>query len=81
MSDDTASSPPTEIRLTARQAECLHRIASGETTTEIAAALGLSRHTVDHYIGTACARLGANSRVHAVAKALVRNLIEPPRAE
>jgi DNA-binding CsgD family transcriptional regulator len=57
--------------------ECLHRIALGETTTEIAAALDLSRHTVDHYIGAACSRLGARSRAQAVAIAIVRKIIEP----
>lgn len=61
--------------LTPRQRECLRRIAEGETTQEIAHALGLSRHTVDHYIATACDRLQAKSRAHAVALAISRNLI------
>ena len=67
-----------EINLTARQAECLRRIAGGETSAQIAEALQLSRHTVDHYIGGACDRLGANSRAHAVAIALARRLISLP---
>jgi DNA-binding CsgD family transcriptional regulator len=40
--------------LSPRQLECPHRIAQGETTVEIALALGLSRHTVDHYVSAAC---------------------------
>jgi LuxR family quorum sensing-dependent transcriptional regulator len=69
-----------DIKLSARQAECLRRIASGETSSQIAAALNLSRHTVDHYISGACDRLSAKSRAHAVAIALVRRLIAPPDA-
>jgi DNA-binding CsgD family transcriptional regulator len=67
--------------LSARQIECLLRISRGETSAEIAAALGLSRHTVDHYIGTACDRLGAKTRAHAVAKAFVLKLITGPPAD
>ena len=69
-----------DINLSARQAECLRRIASGETSSQIAEALNLSRHTVDHYIGGACDRLGAKSRAHAVAIAMVHRLISLPDA-
>jgi DNA-binding CsgD family transcriptional regulator len=68
---ETGASPS----LTPRHRECLHRIARGETTLEIAKALGLSRHTVDHYIATACDRLRAKTRAHAVAKAFAQKLI------
>jgi DNA-binding CsgD family transcriptional regulator len=76
--DDQSGGGP---RLTARQRECLQRIALGETSVEIAAALNLSRHTVDHYIGTACDRLAAKTRAHAVAKAIVLKLITGPPAD
>ncbi len=66
-----------EVSLTPRQVECLRRIAAGETSAQIAGALGLSRHTVDHYIGAACDRLGAKSRTHAVAKAIALGWIAP----
>ena len=66
------------IALSARQQECLRRIACGETSAEIAAALDLSRHTVNHYIDGACRRLRAKSRAHAVALALINHLIDPP---
>jgi len=68
-----------ERHLTARQCECLQRIARGQTTAEIAAALNLSRHTVDHYIGAACDRLRAKSRAHAVATAIALEIIKPPK--
>jgi DNA-binding CsgD family transcriptional regulator len=68
------------LELSPRQLECLHRIALGETTAEIAAALGLSRHTVDHYVGAACSRLGARSRAQAVAIAIGKKIIDPCRS-
>ena len=64
-----------KAHLTVRQIECLRRIAAGQTSLEFAHALGLSRHTVDHYIGGACERLQARSRAHAVAVAISRNLL------
>jgi DNA-binding CsgD family transcriptional regulator len=67
-----------EVTLSTRQAECLRRIACGETSIEIAVALQLSRHTVNHYIDEACHRLRAKTRAHAVAQALVQRLIAPP---
>jgi DNA-binding CsgD family transcriptional regulator len=63
------------IQLTARQRECLTRIARGETSAEIAAALGLSKRTVDHYVNHACTRLGVRNRAQAVAKAIRSRLI------
>jgi DNA-binding CsgD family transcriptional regulator len=66
------------VRLSARQVECLARIAAGETSAEIAASLGLSVRTVDHYIGDACRRLGVRTRSHAVAKAIALGKIAAP---
>ena len=68
------------LDLSPRQLECLRRIALGETTAEIAAALGLSRHTVDHYVSAACGRLGARSRAQAVAIAIAKKYIDPCRS-
>lgn len=68
------------VKLSTRQLECLARIAAGETSVEIAAGLGLSPRTVDHYIGAACSKLGARSRAQAVAAALRMELIVPATA-
>ena len=70
---------PPSIRLTPRQLECLTRIAAGETSAEIAVALGLSKRTVDHYVTHACARLGVRKRAQAVAK-VIRSRLIPGRA-
>lgn len=56
--------------LSPRELECLSRIAAGESSVEIAAALGISPRTVDHYIGFAKAKLLARNRVQAVATAI-----------
>jgi DNA-binding CsgD family transcriptional regulator len=71
---------PAVTVLSARQIECLLRISRGETSAEIAIALGLSRHTVDHYIGGACAKLGAKTRAQAVAIAIAQQQIPAPPA-
>jgi DNA-binding CsgD family transcriptional regulator len=65
-------------KLSPRQLECLSLIARGRTSTEIAAELGLTRRTVDEYIGDLCARLGVKTRSQAVAVSLGLNLIPPP---
>ena len=67
-------------KLTPRELECLRRIADGQTTLEIACALGLSRHTVDHYIGTACHKLRARTRAQAVVIAIATKIIDLPPA-
>jgi len=64
-------------RLTARQLECLRRIADGETSAEIAESLGLSKRTIDHYVQFACAKLGVRNRAQAVAQAIQLELIAP----
>jgi DNA-binding CsgD family transcriptional regulator len=64
--------------LTVRQVECLTRIANGETSAEVAEALGLSKRTVDHYVLDACIRLGSRNRSQAVAKAISDGIIEGP---
>jgi DNA-binding CsgD family transcriptional regulator len=62
--------------LTARQLECLTRIARGETSAEIGLALGLSKRTVDEYVGDACVRLGVKNRAQAVAVSIGLNIID-----
>jgi DNA-binding CsgD family transcriptional regulator len=75
-----ADRDPSSIQLTPRQLECLSRIAGGETSAEIGAALGLSKRTIDHYVLHACARLGVRNRTQAVAKAIGEGLILRPLA-
>ena len=67
---------PGGLRPSSRQIECLNRIAAGETSAEIALALGVSRRAVDEYVGVARARLGVRSGSQAVAVGISLNIIE-----
>lgn len=61
--------------LTDRETDCLAWTAEGKTSSEIAEILGLSEHTVNHYLNRAARKLGTVNRTQAVAKALRRGWI------
>lgn len=61
--------------LTARELEVLHWAANGKTSTEIAAILSLSDHTVNTYMNSAMRKLDCVNRTQLVAKALRMHLI------
>jgi DNA-binding CsgD family transcriptional regulator len=63
-----------------REREVLTLVAAGRTSAHIAAALDLSRNTVESHIRNAVDRLGASNRTHAVVMALGRGEIAPPEA-
>ena len=66
----------TADHLTDREVDCLNWTAAGKTSAEIADILGLSEHTVNHYLNRAARKLDSVNRTHAVAKALRRGLIK-----
>ncbi|MDP3749527.1 MAG: helix-turn-helix transcriptional regulator [Phenylobacterium sp.] len=70
------------ISLSPRQISCLHLAASGKTSRQIGAALGISARTVNQHIGDACSRLQVHNRIQAVAKAVKLGIImvEDPSA-
>jgi DNA-binding CsgD family transcriptional regulator len=55
--------------LTGRERQVLALVAQGLTNGEIAARLGVSRHTVVTQIGSASLKLGATGRAHAATLA------------
>ena len=59
-----------------REIDCLTWTAAGKTSAEIAEILGLSEHTVNHYLNKATKKLDTVNRTQAVAKALRVGLIE-----
>jgi PAS domain S-box-containing protein len=61
--------PHPKLRLTPRQAEVLHLLEKGRSTTEIAEELHLSRETVRNHIRHLLHAVGASSRLEAVAVA------------
>lgn len=63
------------VRLTPRELDCLNWTAEGKTSGEIAIILGISEHTVTHYLGLAAHKLNSNTRPQAIAKALRLGLI------
>lgn len=67
--------PAREV-LTEREAACLTWTSAGKTSAEIAEILGLSEHTVNHYLNRVTRKLDAVNRTQAVAKALRQNIIK-----
>ncbi|WP_245480565.1 LuxR family transcriptional regulator [Neorhizobium sp. NCHU2750] len=62
-------------RLSAREKQCLEALASGRLQKQIAATLGLSESAVRLYLRSARRKLGATTSYHAVAKAILFELI------
>jgi len=62
--------------LTDREIDCLTWTAAGKTSADIADILGLSEHTVNHYLNRAAKKLDTVNRTQAVAKALRIGLIK-----
>lgn len=61
--------------LTGREIEVLQLIAQGMANKQIAAALGISEHTVKFHLSSTYAKLGAASRTEAIHLATRRGLI------
>lgn len=66
------------MTLTRREREVLSLLAMGLTGPEIADRLALSPATVRTHVQNGIARLGARTRVQAIALALTRGEINPP---
>lgn len=63
--------------LSEREKECLLWVSAGLTNKEIAFKLSLSTKTVELHIRNAAQRLNARNRSHAVARALIYDVIDP----
>jgi DNA-binding CsgD family transcriptional regulator len=63
--------------LSGREREVLTGLAGGESGDELAKRLVIAPETVRRHVANAREKLGARSRVHAVALALHRGEIEP----
>lgn len=64
-----------QVALTEREIQCLGWTAAGKTSLEIAEILGLSEHTINHYLNQVTRKLEAVNRTQAVVKAIRRGLI------
>lgn len=68
---------PVKVKLTQREKECLLWSSTGRTAWEISNILGISETTVIYYIENAKKKLGARTKVHAIAMAITLNLLDP----
>lgn len=66
----SARPPKPDSPLTERERECLVWTSVGKTSVEIAQILGLSEHTVNHYLNNAARKFDAVNRTQAVAHGL-----------
>ena len=67
--------------LTEREREILGLLAKGLTNVAISEQLFLSVHTVRNHIANLSAKLGAHSKLEALAIAVREGLVEPPRSD
>lgn len=67
----------TLIKLSGRERDCLSYLAIGLRPADIAHLLNISEKTLEKHISGAKLKLKARTRDHAVAKALMLNLIQP----
>ena len=73
---DTGRAETGELGLTARELEVLGLVAMGESSSSIAAELGISTAIVDTHVRNCLEKLGARNRAHAIAIALQRGAIQ-----
>lgn len=69
---------PLSVPLTGRELEVLRELAHGRSGRAIAADLGLSAETIRTHVQAIRRKLGARTRLEAVAIALQRKLVETP---
>lgn len=75
LSEIGATLKSASVNLSEREKQCLTWTAAGKTSSEIADILGLSEHTVNHYLNQVTKKLDAVNRTQAVVKAMKRGLI------
>ena len=71
----TPSQSTGALRITPRERQALKLLASGQTTTGVAAGLGMGTHEIDTLLDRLFAAMGAASRTEAVAAAQRRGLL------
>ena len=68
--------PEKEPAITRRERECLHWIAQGKSSADIAAILGISENTVNFHIKKVLAKLEVHSRTVAVLRAQSMGILD-----
>lgn len=75
VASELASAASSAVSVASRERDCLDLSSHGLTSDEIGVELELSPYTVNQYLTNTARKLGADNRVHAVAKALRLGLI------
>ncbi len=65
-----------QILVSARELDCLKRVAAGKTAWEASVILGISERTVRFHLNAAREKLNCLTTTQAVAKAVSQQLIE-----
>lgn len=71
-----AAAPAPAGLLTSRETQVLQALAAGRDNQQVAAALGISAHTVANHVRAILRKLGAANRLEAVSLALRRGLLD-----
>lgn len=66
-------------RLTMRELDVLKLVAQGQSNKRVGVMLAISEETVKTHMKNILSKLGANDRTHAVALALQRGVLPPPK--
>jgi DNA-binding CsgD family transcriptional regulator len=61
--------------LSPRETEVLHRIVAGQDTAQMVREMGITSNTVQSYVKSVLAKLGAHTRLEAAALASQRGLL------
>ena len=76
---DPATGQDPDTDLTPRELQVLRMVCDGASPADVADALVISPKTVSNHLTSVYAKLGVHSRTEAVATALRRGLVRPPR--
>lgn len=71
--DEKEKAPDFDLKK--NEINCLKWTSQGKTSWEIASIMGLSEHTVNHYLTSAAQKLDTSNRTHAVSKAIRLKII------
>lgn len=74
---DGPEAPEDSALLSARELDCLTLAAKGEPDADAAARLGVTPRTIRFHLANAAEKLGARSRIHAVALAAQLGIVGP----
>ena len=75
-SENTINDSPESLdSLTEREIEILKWLTEGKSSWDIGKILSISERTVKFHVNNICVKLNAVNRTHAVAKAILNNII------